>query len=299
MKKIVVIGSTNTDMVIKCATLPVPGETVLGGSFFMTAGGKGANQAVAAARLGGDTVLVTKVGNDIFGQQAIAGFEAEKIDTRYVFIDATAPSGTALIMVNAAGENCIAVAPGANSMLLHGDIEKVADLALAEIILVQLEIPLATITSVVNEAKQRNQQLVLNPAPAMPLSDELLHGLFLITPNETEATMITGIKVTDEYSAVQAADALLGKGVQNVVITLGKKGAYFKNSQQEFFTSAPIVTAVDTTAAGDTFSGALTVALTEKMDWKKALQFAVEAASLSVTRLGAQASVPYREELNW
>src|ERR1017187_2239169 len=253
MGKIFVIGSANTDMVIKSAKLPLPGETILGGSFFMNAGGKGANQAVAASRLGGMVALVAKVGNDIFGKQTIEGLQKENINTDFVFTDDTAPSGTALIMVNEEGENCIAVAPGANANLSPGDIE-------------------------------------------------ILKGLFLIAPNEAEASLLTGISVADEKSAAQAAEVLLNNGVQNVIITLGKKGAYFQNKELKLLVNAPVVQALDTTAAGDTFSGALAVALTENLDqtaigWEMAIQFAVEAASISVTRLGAQASVPYRNEI--
>ena len=298
MKKIFVVGSANTDMVVKAATLPLPGETLLGGTFFMNAGGKGANQAVAAARLGGNVTLVAKVGNDIFGKQTIEGLQKENINTDFVFTDDTAPSGVALIMVNEEGENCIVVAPGANANLLPADIETVNAINEAAIILLQLEIPLATIEAVAIRAKATNQQLIINPAPAQALSDELLNGLFLITPNETEAALLTGITVTDQATASKAADVFLNKGVQNVIITLGKQGAYFKNNNEQFKVTAPVVQAKDTTAAGDTFSGALTVALTENMDWQQAIQFAVTAASISVTRLGAQASVPFRNEID-
>ena len=298
MKKIVVVGSANTDMVVKAATLPLPGETLLGGTFFMNAGGKGANQAVAAARLGGNVTLIAKVGNDIFGKQTIEGLQKENINTDFVFTDDTAPSGIALIMVNEEGENCIVVAPGANANLLQADIETVNAINEAAIILMQLEIPLATIEAVAIMAKATNQQVIINPAPAQPLSDELLNGLFLITPNETEATLLTGVTVTNQATASKAADIFLNKGVQNVIITLGKQGAYFKNRNEQFKVAAPVVQAKDTTAAGDTFSGALTVALTENMDWQQAIQFAVTAASISVTRLGAQASVPFRSEID-
>lgn len=298
MKKIVVVGSANTDMVVKAATLPLPGETLLGGTFFMNAGGKGANQAVAAARLGGNVTLIAKVGNDIFGKQTIEGLQKENIDTDFIFTDDTAPSGIALIMVNEEGENCIVVAPGANANLLPADIETVNAINEAAIILMQLEIPLATIEAVAIMAKATNQQVIINPAPAQPLSDELLNGLFLITPNETEATLLTGVTVTNQATASKAADIFLSKGVQNVIITLGKQGAYFKNRNEQFKVAAPVVQAKDTTAAGDTFSGALTVALTENMDWQQAIQFAVIAASISVTRLGAQASVPFRNEID-
>lgn len=297
MNKIVVIGSANTDMVVKAKKLPLPGETLLGGTFFMNAGGKGANQAVSAARLGGNVTLVTKVGNDIFGKQTIEGLKKESINTDFVFVDQEAPSGTALIMVNAEGENCIVVAPGANANLSPGDIETVNIIPEAEIILMQLEIPIETIIAVARNAKSNGQRVIINPAPAQKLNDELLNGLFLITPNETEASLLTGVTVTDDLTAAKAAAVFLSKGVKNVIITLGKQGAYFQNNNMKLKIDAPVVQAVDTTAAGDTFSGALTVALTEKMNWEKAIKFAVKAASISVTRMGAQASVPYRKEI--
>lgn len=298
MKKIFIIGSANTDMVVKADKLPLPGETLLGGTFFMNAGGKGANQAVAAARLGGNVTLVAKVGDDIFGKQTIDGLKTEHINTGFVFIDKHSPSGIALIMVNNEGENCIVVAPGANANLLPEDIETVQGISEAAIILMQLEIPMETIRAITKKAKANHQKLIINPAPAQKLADELLDGLFLITPNETEASLLTGITVADEVTAAKAAGVFLSKGVQNIIITLGRQGAYFQNDHLKLKVAAPIVHAVDTTAAGDTFSGALTVALTENMDWEHAIKFAVQAASISVTRLGAQASVPYRKEIS-
>ena len=297
LAKIMVIGSANTDMVIKTEKLPLPGETKLGGIFFMNAGGKGANQAVAAARLGGHVILVTKVGNDIFGIQTVEGLKKENINTNFIFVDEAAPSGTALIMVNEEGENCIAVAPGANANLLPADIEKVKGITEAEILLMQLEIPMETISAVAKNAIINHQRLIINPAPAQKMGDELLNGLFLITPNETEASLLTGITVEDEATASQAAAVFLSRGVKNVIITLGKQGAYFQNDELKFKIDAPLVQAMDTTAAGDTFSGALAVAITEKMDWVKAIKFAVSAASISVTRMGAQPSIPYRREI--
>jgi len=297
MEKIMVIGSANTDMVVKAIKLPMPGETVIGGTFFMNAGGKGANQAVAASRLGGNVILVSKVGNDIFGKQTREGLQKENINTDYVFVDKDAPSGIALIMVNEEGENCIVVAPGANSNLLPEDILNVKNIKEAAIILMQLEIPMETIEVVARNAKVNCQKVILNPAPAQKLDDELLDGLFLITPNETEASLLIGIKVEDEATASLAALLFLKKGVRNVLITLGSKGAYFKNEDLSLMINAPVVQARDTTAAGDTFTGALSVALAENMDWENAIQFAVEAASISVTRLGAQSSVPYRSEI--
>jgi len=295
--KIIVIGSSNTDMVVKSPELPKPGETILGGTFLMNAGGKGANQAVAAARLGGDVTLVAKVGNDIFGKKSVEGFKQENINTEFVFIDENTPSGTALIMVNEEGENCIVVAPGANAQLLPVDIEQVKDISEAAIILMQLEIPIETIAAVITIAKTNKRRVIINPAPAQQLPDELLNGLFLITPNETEAKLLTGVHVDDEVTASQAAEVFLNKGVQNVIITLGKQGAYFQNNDLQFTAEAPVVKAMDTTAAGDTFSGAIAVAVTENMEWKQAIEFAVKAASISVTKMGAQASVPYRHEM--
>jgi len=297
MNKILVIGSSNTDMVVKTDELPLPGETKLGGSFFMNAGGKGANQAVAAARLGGHVTLLTKLGNDIFGNQTLAGLKKENINTDYVFFDENSASGTALIIVNAAGENCIVVAPGANATLLPADIDKVEHLRDAAVILLQLEIPMETIHYVAKLASVNSQKLILNPAPSQKLSDALLKGLYLITPNETEAFDLTGIQVKDETTASAAADFFLKRGVENVIITLGRDGAFFKNLQSKIKVSAPVVKPLDTTAAGDTFNGAITVAITENMGWEKAMQFAVQAASISVTRMGAQSSVPYRNEI--
>jgi len=295
--KIIVIGSSNTDMVIKTDKLPLPGETKLGGIFFMNAGGKGANQAVSVERTGGNVTFVTKVGNDIFGQQAIAGFEKENINTGYVFIDEEAPSGTALIMVNEQGENCIAVAPGANANLLPSDIEKVKNINRAEIILMQLEIPIETIAAVIKNAKAYKQKVILNPAPAQRLDDGLLSGLFMITPNETEAYFLTGIKVFDEVSASQAAGVFISKGVQNVVITMGASGAYILSDGISKMVPVNPVKAVDTTAAGDVFNGALAVAISEGKDIEEAVSFANKAAAISVTRIGAQCSVPYRKEI--
>lgn len=296
-KQIIVIGSSNTDMVVKSKALPRPGETILGGTFLMNAGGKGANQAVAAARLGGNVTFVAKLGKDIFGEESIAGFIKENINTDYVFTDAAAPSGTALIMVNEEGENCIVVAPGANAQLLPADIAQVNTLGEAAVVLMQLETPMETIEAVAKITKANNQKMIINPAPAQPLGDELLNGLFLITPNETEAALLTGITVTDDTTASAAACIFLQKGVKNVIITMGKQGAYFQNSELRFSVAAPEVKAIDTTAAGDTFSGAMAVAITENMLWQQAVTFAVNAASIAVTRMGAQASVPYRNEI--
>lgn len=299
MSKIVVIGSSNTDMVVKTNRFPNPGETILGGTFFMFAGGKGANQAVAAARMGGDVVLVAKVGNDVFGKQAIEGFKKEKINTDYISTDHDKASGTALIIVNEAGENKIVVAPGSNDTLSEEDILKAAkEIEEAEVILMQLEIPVSSVVFAANHGLKTESKVILNPAPAQELPREIYQNLYLITPNETEAQLLTGVQVNDDNSIREAAKILLDKGVRNVVITLGARGAYFQNEYQSFFVEAPVVEAVDTTAAGDIFNGTLAVALANKNDWKSALELACKAASLSVTRMGAQASAPFLTEIS-
>jgi ribokinase len=298
MSMIVVIGSSNTDMVIKCEHLPAPGETILGGNFFMNAGGKGANQAVAAARLNGDVTFIAKAGNDVFGTQAIELFTKENINTKYIFIDDKNPSGVALIIVDTNGENCIAVAQGANGNLLVDDLKTLTHvLEKAEIILVQLEIPIQTIEYAAMIAKQHNKTFILNPAPACKLSDELLSKVSIITPNEKEAEMLTGISINNIDSAKQAAQILSAKGIKTVIITLGEEGALLYHNNQFNLIAANKVSAVDTTAAGDVFNGALAVALSEKKSIEEAVRFANIAASISVTRLGAQASAPYRNEV--
>ncbi len=296
--EIVVIGSSNTDMVIKTDRLPVPGETILGGNFFMNAGGKGANQAVATARLGGSVTLVAKTGEDVFGRQAIDLFKGEGIDTSFVFTDTLHPSGVALITVNENGENCIVVAPGANRYLSHLDIQNALPaIEKASVILMQLEIPVETVEYVVSLAAKKNKIIILNPAPAVSLPDELLKNISVITPNQKEVETLTGIKVNDAKSAEQAASILHQKGVELVVITMGAKGAYFSHKPASGVINAPEVKAVDTTAAGDVFNAGLAVALSEGVEIAEAIEFACKAAAISVTRLGAQASAPYRNEI--
>lgn len=298
MSRIIVIGSSNTDMVIKSRKLPLPGETILGGTFLMNPGGKGANQAVAAARLGGIVTFVTKIGNDVFGNEALAGFNAANIETRYIVRDPKNPSGVALINVDEDGENCIVVASGANGTLVPGDLKsEIFETTKQDIFLMQLEIPVETVKYVAEKASARGSRVILNPAPACWLSDSLFKNLFLVTPNETEAGMLTGSEVFDEASAREAAEILRSKGVQNVVITMGGAGAYILSGSVSMMVPGISVKAVDTTAAGDIFSGAMAVAISEGMDIVSAVTFANKAAAISVTRMGAQASAPYRDEI--
>ena len=296
-RQILVVGSSNTDMVIKAAHLPRPGETILGGTFFMNPGGKGANQAVAIARLGGPVTFICKTGSDIFGHQSQQLFEEEGINTSYVFSDSGNPSGVALITVDEKAENCIVVASGANANLLPSDLEKAEEaIERADLVLMQLEVPMETVCFVADIAWQKGKKVILNPAPAHPLPADLLRHLYLITPNETEAEMITGVKITDESSAGEAA--LSGMGVQHVIITLGSKGALIYSNGKAEMVPALKVEAVDTTAAGDVFNGALTVALSEGRSLKEAARFACKASAISVTRVGAQSSAPYRNEVD-
>lgn len=297
-RKILIVGSSNTDMVIKTHNFPAPGETILGGRFLMNAGGKGANQAVAAARLGGVVTFVGKIGDDIFGKQAVQQLEDEGINVDFVAVDHENPSGVALITVDNKGENSIVVAPGSNGTLSSADFDKASiELKSSEFVLMQLEIPIPTVEHIASLATQNQKKVVLNPAPAAKLSDELLRNLYIITPNETEAELLTGIKVTDEGTALKAASALHEKGVDIVIITMGSAGAFLLIDGKSEIIKAPKVAAVDTTAAGDTFNGALVVALSEGKNIQESIAFANKAASISVTRIGAQSSVPYRSEI--
>lgn len=297
--KILVIGSSNTDMVICTGHLPLPGETVIGGTFFMNPGGKGANQAVTVARLGGRVSFVCKTGSDIFGHQANQLFNEEGIDTSYVFSDTKNPSGVALITVDTNAENCIVVAPGANAHLTPGDLQRSAEaVEAADIVLLQLEIPMETVEAAAMMAHRLGKKVVLNPAPASELPARLLETLYAITPNETEAEAIAGIRITDEHSAEEAARRIASMGVRNVIITLGAKGALVFDGRHCETVPAYRIQAVDTTAAGDVFNGALVVALSEGRTLPEAVRFACKASAISVTRVGAQSSVPYRTEVD-
>jgi ribokinase len=298
-KPVVVVGSSNTDMIIKLDRIPRPGETILGGEFVTAAGGKGANQAVAAARAGGRVSFIARVGQDVFGDQAVAGFVKDRIDVEHVARDKAAPSGVALIFVARDGENSIAVASGANARLSPADVKKARKLiASAAVLVMQLETPLATVQAAAETAAKAGVSVILNPAPAQPLPDELLRLVSILTPNETEAELLTGIKVDDEVSAGQAADLLLARGVQTVVITLGPRGAFVATEGLRKLIPGFQMQAVDTTAAGDVFNGVLAVALAEGQTLEQAVRFANAAAAISVTRMGAQPSAPKRKEID-
>jgi ribokinase len=298
-KKIVVIGSSNTDMIIKVPWLPKPGETILGGKFFTAAGGKGANQAVAAARAGGDVIFLARIGHDMFGQKAKEGFIKDKINVEYVLTDESEPSGVALILVAPDGENVIAVAGGANSNLSPSDVQKQSDvISSADILVMQLETPLETIHQAVSIASAGGVKVILNPAPAQKLSDDLLGKISILTPNESEAQLLTGIKVDSAEDAAKAADVLMGKGVQTVLLTMGPRGAYIATAEFKELIPGFKVKAVDATAAGDVFNGALAVAIAQNKPIREAVSFANAAAALSVTKLGAQPSAPTKEDID-
>ena len=298
MTKIIVLGSSNTDMIVKVPRIPAPGETILGGKFVQAAGGKGANQAVAAARSGGDVTFIANTGDDNFGKEAIEGFKKEGINTEYIFVDKKTPSGVALIFVDEDGENSIAVASGANGTLTPSQIRQIKDLSAGgDILLTQLETPLETVEEAIKIANENGVRVILNPAPAQPLDDDLLKRIDILTPNQSEAELLTGIPVKDEESAKKAASNLLSKGVKTVIVTLGSNGAFLMSKDIQKTIPGFNVKAKDTTAAGDTFNGALAVGLAEGKPIEKAIRWAHAAAAISVTRMGAQPSVPNQKEI--
>ena len=298
MNKIIVIGSSNTDMVVRAEHLPRAGESVIGGDFMMAGGGKGANQAVAVARMGHRVLFVAAVGNDIFGNAAIEGYKNFGIDTSLI-VRKNEPSGVALIMVDGAGQNSISVALGANNFLSAQDVAPALEtIEAGDIVLLQLEIPMATVDACVATAAAKGARVILNPAPAAIVSNDTLSKLYLITPNQTEAQTLTGIEVTDIASAELAAQKLVSQGVERVVITMGSQGAYLYEDGKGVLVPAHKVNAVDTTAAGDVYNGALCAALAEGATLTDALHFAAKASAISVTRAGAQPSIPTRAEVD-
>ena len=296
---IFVIGSINTDMVAMTEVLPSPGETVMGREFMMTAGGKGANQAVAAARMGGDVTMIGRLGNDVFAEQSIKRLKSENINCEFITKDTEKSSGLALISVDQNGENHIVVAPGANETLtkerLGSVLSQIPDNA---IVMMQLEIPLESVVSVIEFCKKSNKKIILDPAPAKNLTPEFTKSLYMITPNETEATAMTGVKIKDLRDVKKAAIKLLGSGSQYVLITMGANGVYLASQNDEFeYIPSPKVTTIDSTAAGDCFNGTLAVSLSQGLSVFEAAKKACRAASISVTRKGAQDSMPFINEL--
>ncbi len=296
--KIIVIGSINTDMVVKTDKLPQPGETVLGGDFFMSGGGKGANQAVAAARLGGRVCMVGCVGDDVFGSESIFRLQQEGIECNGIHRHPSDASGIALISVGPGGENQIVVAAGANAAVSKSQIDAALEAATEDcLVLLQLEIPLEIVTYAVTQARKKSCRVILDPAPALSLSRELLEDIYLLTPNQSEAHGLTGEHVDDTESAERAALSLLAQGVDNVALTLGSDGVLLARRQSIELIPASGVDALDTTAAGDCFCGAVAVALAQEKPLSEAVNFASRAAAISVTRMGAQSALPYANQI--
>ncbi|MEM1502557.1 ribokinase [Domibacillus sp. 8LH] len=299
MGQVTVVGSYVTDVMIRTPHLPAPGETVLGGPFQIGPGGKGGNQATAAARSGSNVMFVTKIGTDIFGQEAVQHFEREGLDIRFMQRSEKEATGTALISVDDAGENSIVIAPGACGAMSGADVERAEEaIERADLLVLQLEIHFEAIGAAIQKAARCGVPILLNPAPYTAFPMEWLQHVTYVTPNETEARGLTGIAVEDESSAQRAADILHEKGASVVMITMGKKGVFLsqgtgKGRQMEGFS----VKAIDTTGAGDAFNGGFAHAITSGMNIEEAVQFGQAAAALSVTKAGTAVSMPSSKEI--
>jgi ribokinase len=296
--KVVVVGSLNMDVIMMVPRLPKPGESVIGGRFFTSSGGKGANQAIAAKRAGAEVTLIARVGNDILGIQAIDEFGKEGIRVDHIIKDPKAPTGCASIFLTEKGEKSSAIASGANANLSPADIDSVKDtIANSDVLLMQLETPIETIKHAAAIAMQYNVKVVLSPAPPRTLSDELLQYISILTPNQNEINLLTGIQIRDHKSAEEAGRILIAKGIDSVVITLGAKGALLIDVGGVEHIPSFKVKVVDRTGVGDVFNGVLALSLAEGKILREAVRYANAAAALSVTRLGAQMSAPRKEEI--
>lgn len=297
-KKLIVLGSVNVDHILNVPTFPRPGETLTGTKYRISFGGKGANQAVAAGRLGANIQFIAAVGEDELGKKIHQQLKNDHIDTSSVAIIQGENTGVALIFVNSLGENEIAICSGANATLTPEYLFQFEnDIIEADAILMQLETPLITIEKAAKLAKQHNTQVILNPAPAQKLSDDLLKHIDIITPNETEAEYLTGIKILTDQDAQKASSILHNKGIEIVIITLGCKGAWVSFAGKGKLVTGFQVKAIDTIGAGDTFNGMLVTALLEGKSLDQAVKYAHAAGALSVTKAGAQTSVPTRKEV--
>ncbi len=296
--EVVVIGSSNMDMVVVCAELPLPGQTVMGSSFAMNAGGKGANQAVAACKLGARTQLVARLGNDVFAEASRRSFQEVGLGTDYLITDETTASGVALIYVDENGENQIVVAPGANQNLTPADVDRALPaIKSAKVMILQLETPMETVKYAAQLAADNGTKVILNPAPVRKLPASLLKNTTITIANETETLVLTGAEEIGIHTALNANRPLLDAGVETVIMTLGKNGALVTNAGGATRVPGFKVKAVDTTSAGDTFTGALACCLAQGKNLEDAVLFANAAAALSATKAGAQISMPTREEV--
>ena len=297
--KIYVIGSSNTDMVVKSNFLPKPGETVIGDTFLMNPGGKGANQAVSACKLGADVTFITKVGNDMFGKKALNNFKKIGIKTDYIRIDKNNSSGVAIIMVDKSGENSISVAPGANNSLTIKDVNFIEEkLKADDYVLIQLEIPKTVVEYLIEICNKLKVKLILNPAPFQKISDYHLSQVNTITPNEIETEYLSGIKVKDKETAKKASEILINKGIKNIIITLGENGAFLVNNETEkYYTPHTVREVKASVGAGDAFTGILGASLSSGMILDEAIKIAIVGSALSTTKDGAQESMPYYSEI--
>lgn len=297
MKNICVIGSLNMDLVVNVDTMPKPGQTIIGSNFKEVPGGKGANQAVAMARLNGNVSMIGKVGEDGFGQTLINSLKNDKVDTTYIQTSKGA-TGVALITVDKNAQNSIVVSPGANFEVKEDDIDNnIEAIKNSDIVVLQLETPLNTIKYALNKAKELNKYTILNPAPAVKLDDEIIKNVDLLTPNETELEIISGVSIETEEDIQKAAQIMIEKGVKELIVTLGSKGSLYINKEKSMFKKAYKVEAVDTTAAGDSYTGALAVALSQDKNIEDAMDFASKVGALSVLKEGAQSSLPTLEDV--
>lgn len=297
MKNICVIGSLNMDLVVNVDTMPKPGQTIIGSNFKEVPGGKGANQAVAMARLNGNVSMIGKVGEDGFGQTLINSLKNDKVDTTYIQT-AKGATGVALITVDKNAQNSIVVSPGANFEVKEDDIDNnIEAIKNSDIVVLQLETPLNTIKYALNKAKELNKYTILNPAPAVKLDDEIIKNVDLLTPNETELEIISGVSIETEEDIQKAAQIMIEKGVKELIVTLGSKGSLYINKEKSMFKKAYKVEAVDTTAAGDSYTGALAVALSQDKNIGDAMDFASKVGALSVLKEGAQSSLPTLEDV--
>lgn len=297
MKNICVIGSLNMDLVVNVDAMPKPGQTIIGSNFKEVPGGKGANQAVAMARLNGNVSMIGKVGEDGFGQTLINSLKNDKVDTTYIQT-AKGSTGVALITVDKNAQNSIVVSPGANFEVKEEDIDNnIKAIENSDIVVLQLETPLNTIKYALNKAKELNKYTILNPAPAVKLDDEIIKNVDLLTPNETELEIISGVSIETEEDIQKAAQIMIEKGVKELIVTLGSKGSLYINKEKSMFKKAYKVEAVDTTAAGDSYTGALAVALSQDKGIEDAMDFASKVGALSVLKEGAQSSLPTLEDV--
>lgn len=297
MKNICVIGSLNMDLVVNVDAMPKPGQTIIGSNFKEVPGGKGANQAVAMARLNGNVSMIGKVGEDGFGQTLINSLKNDKVDTTYIQTT-KGSTGVALITVDKNAQNSIVVSPGANFEVKEEDIDNnIKAIENSDIVVLQLETPLNTIKYALNKAKELNKYTILNPAPAVKLDDEIIKNVDLLTPNETELEIISGVSIETEEDIQKAAQIMIEKGVKELIVTLGSKGSLYINKEKSMFKKAYKVEAVDTTAAGDSYTGALAVALSQDKGIEDAMDFASKVGALSVLKEGTQSSLPTLEDV--